>query len=749
MTHEKLPLKKVVIRQADYFRPHTSGSPPKLFGPVTPEVRNRVAGQVGSVGVHFQQAFAAYPKAAAIARVALKEEALAKTHRPSKLFESVDCPIVGVGGFGELLVSVRPSTLPRLEAEVLQATAKESVANISTIRVIEPFTLQGAPLAELVDVVARDATAPLKLRLFKHGDEAVDTALRSALVSELRAMRIHADPISYGAGLSVFKLQGVRAEHVQRLGAFVGTQSLAAFPEYHVVRPAAQPVGKLTAATFPAPEKGVDYPIVGLIDSGISPLSAHMAPWISGREFYVPESVRDYEHGTFVAGLLIHARSLNHGDIRFPECPCRVLDVVAIPASGRIREDELLAIIREVVPRHPEVRVWNVSLSGSTPCTDYAFSDLAIALDEIQTTSDVTFVLAAGNYATPPFRDWPPSGPIGEADRICGPADSMRSLTVGSIAHRDSPTARVTASSPSPFSRRGPAPAYVPKPEVSHFGGNCDSTGQHAQIGILSVDALGNLAESIGTSFASPLVAALLAHVQNRPIEPLSNCMAKALVIHSAALAKSDLTSQDLRYRGFGMPQSVDEILGCDPWHATLLFEIEIRAGEDLQREPFPIPACLRDIGGLFKGEMFATLVYEPPLSGGFGAEYCRTNVSVSLGTYDPEDGQDRQVNPFPPRGKANAAEKALIEQGFKWSPVKVYHRRMPRGVAAPTWRLVVDATDRSGASNEKVRAALVVTVADLAREARVYNDVVIAMNQLGWAVSDVKLRTAIRPRAA
>ena len=29
------------------------------------------------------------------------------------------------------------------------------------------------------------------------------------------------------------------------------------------------------------------------------------------------------------------------------------------------------------------------------------------------------------------------------------------------------------------------------------------------------------------------------------------------------------------------------------------------------------------------------TLVYDPPLETGFGAEYCRANVEISLGTYD------------------------------------------------------------------------------------------------------------------
>ena len=482
---------------------------------------------------------------------------------------------------------------------------------------------------------------------------------------------------------------------------------------------------------------------------GINPANRFLAPWVVGREEYVDQSARDYEHGTFVGGLLVHARPLNHGDLRFPDAPCRIVDVVALPASGRIREHELLAILQEVIPKHPEARVWNLSLGGSQPCSDHTFSDLAVALDELQSQHDVTFVLAAGNYNVPPFRSWPPGAISGDADRICSPADSTRALTVGSIAHRESPKARVRATHPSPFSRRGPGPVFLPKPEVGHFGGNCDQHGQHAQIGVLSVDGSGNLAESVGTSFAAPIVASLLAYMRALPQQNLSAAMAKALVIHSAVLNDAGIKGADLPYFGFGVPQTPARILECDPWNATLLFEIEVRAGLDLQRSPLPMPACLHDTSGAFRGEIVATLVCEPPLDGTFGAEYCRSHVNVSIGTFggggEKGQGQARQVHPFPRHVGKTAKEKALVEHGFKWSPVKVYKRRMPRGVNAERWRLVVDATDRSGTSNDTVRAALVVTIADLARQARVYNDVVVAMTRLGWVAHDVTVRARMR----
>jgi hypothetical protein len=230
----------------------------------------------------------------------------------------------------------------------------------------------------------------------------------------------------------------------------------------------------------------------------------------------------------------------------------------------------------------------------------------------------------------------------------------------------------------------------------------------------------------------------------------LTSLVAKALVIHSAVLTDDTPTAEELQYRGFGIPQDPTEILGCEPWTATLIFELELRAGFDLARTPFALPDCLLLESGALRADITATLAYEPALDGTFGAEYCRTDVDLSLGTYCLNDEnkrcQSRQVNPFPKR-ESKAREKRLVEHGFKWSPVKVYRRRMSKGVAGDQWRLVVSATDRSGAENASARVAMIVTIADVERSAPVYNDLVVAMNRLGWTTTDVTLKAASRVR--
>jgi serine protease AprX len=466
------------------------------------------------------------------------------------------------------------------------------------------------------------------------------------------------------------------------------------------------------------------------------------------REEYAPAAHRDYGHGSFVAGLIAQPRRLNQGDARFPETSAKIVDVVAIPTGG-ISEDELLTILEEVLPKHPDVRVWNLSLGGSTCCDDRAFSDLAIKLDDLQDRYDVTFVLAAGNYEDPPLRGWPPDD-YGEADRICSPADSLRGITVGSIAHLHRPSYRVGPDHPSPFSRRGPGPVFVPKPEIVHLGGNCDDTGQYLQTGVMSLDGAGQLAENIGTSFAAPLVSTLVANIDSSLQQRAGRNLLKALVIHSAMLQSEKLTGEEIRYRGFGKPNGNPvDVLSCLPWSATLVFEPELIEGIDFVRAEFPIPPSFRTPSGKVRGGLVMTLVYDPQLNGSFGAEYCRTNVEASLGTYDVgADGKRHHRGQVPPepRDMAKLYERQLIEHGFKWSPVKVYRRIIKKGIKGDEWRLNVSLTQRSGfATTEAQKAAILVTLYDPLKQAPIYNEVSTLMAQLGWATANLDVQARLR----
>lgn len=750
---KRLPIKVVAPSKDDYQRPDSSGGPKKTFADVTPSIRESFAQQVDWVDQYFQTSFKRNPRLPAVARVTLKEKALAKSHRPTNLLDSNTCPIIGVQGFGQLLVSVRPEGLQSLRRKFLTDDTKGVTANISTIERIEPYRLEDALQVSadgaLDDLLDR-AKASLKFKLFRHGDSRADHELLMEFLRTLHDLKLpEPTALNYGGDLYIFRLEGIHRAALQELGRFVGTQSLSEFPTYYPLRTASTPIRQMRPDEFPQPEADRNYPTIGLIDSGTDPNNPFLQSWVVARHDFIPPSLQVNDHGSFVAGLLINARGLNHGDPRFPEGSAKIVDVVALSPNERTTEDQLVAILDEVVPQHPEVRVWNLSLGSSRTAADFQFSDLAVKLDTMQTDHGVQFVFAAGNLSPQELCGWP-RPPKGEIDRLAVPADSARGIAVGALAHTRQHNSLVGAEEPSPFTRRGPGAMYLPKPELVHYGGNCAKGGQYTQTGIVSINHQGSIAEDIGTSFSTPLVSSILANVDMAMTKrPTTNLM-KALTIHSAVLGTDKHTKEEFQYRGFGTPGDALTVLTCADWAATLIFEISLMPGLEFVKYPFPIPKCLRKATGEVVGEIAMTLVYDPPLDAAFGAEYCRRNVEVSLGTFDFDIKENKRVHDgqvhLSPKGLTKLYEKAVVENGFKWSPVKVYRRAMPKGVTGDQWRLKVSAHNRSGFDDRTPQdIALIITLLDPEKKAPVYNDLVTAMNALGWITQDLEIQARVR----
>ncbi len=280
----------------------------------------------------------------------------------------------------------------------------------------------------------------------------------------------------------------------------------------------------------------------------------------------------------------------------------------------------------------------------------------ALPLDFLSEQHRVLFVVAAGNY--PRMRSWPPSSGINGADRIGSPADSLFSITVGSIAHRDTESTCVKAGEPSPFSRRGPGPAYALKPELRHIGGNCDIDGNCHQSGVISTDGDGGLSEDIGTSFPVGPIASLAANifreldVSDTKTDPE---LVKALLVHSAFVRSAPIQSDRFNYCGVGMPEDIDSILNCLQSSATIIMQPSLFRREYFEKRHFPMPLCLnvrRRRGGrsFLRAEAFMTLLYRPPVEWHCGPEYCRTNIDASLGVVRRnKEGKLRHVRQLHP----------------------------------------------------------------------------------------------------
>jgi len=746
-----LPIKVIIPTRTDFKAPDSGGGPRKVFDePFTKERRTHLVGQLNAVRTYFGKSLEDHPDTPCVAHIQLKTDAIAKSHRRNSLF-SADCPVIGSGRLGELLISVTGSSLERLASDFETTKVKDNEAFMSAIEHIRPHTIDDTIGQDGIDALEARTAANgrrLKLRLFIHGDENRDAAIHSTLHSIIKQLDLSTPrQLNYARTLSIYEVGDLYPGAAGRLADFVGSQRLSAFPTLHKVEALGAEREYINTDEFPNPDPTREYALLGIIDSGVNPEDPLLNLWVEERHVYVPEDLRDHTHGSIVASLAVHGKKLNGDDPRFPELPSKLLDVMAIPDLSRdyFSEDNLIAILREVLPKHhKKTRIWNLSIETEDRCTDYEFSDLAVALDELQQEYGVIFVIAAGNYNGEPKRGWPPEY-LSNRDRICAPADSVRGLTVGAIAHSETANSLVRGGEPSPFTRRGPGPACLPKPDIAHFGGNLDVTGKYQGIGLIGTDGNGHLIENIGTSYATPLVSSLLANV-DASLEPRASLnLSKALLIHAARLNIPRLDPDLLKYQGFGVPPDINRILVCEPWLATLIFELVLPPGLNFVKQEFPVPDCLRNDYGKMMGDFLMTLVYDPPMDANYNSEYCRTNVDVSLGTY-VRDGSGKwqhrkQVLPEP-KDMVERFERHLITHGFKWSPVKMYSRSIPRGIEGDQWRLCIDVLHRAGfVPTEPQSIALVVSIIDPSHTKPVYNHVVQAINRGGWISQDLQLR--------
>lgn len=759
MEKQSNPIQVVQVRNTDHKKLSYDGfGGPTVFGDgATEEIRGLLAEQTEFSIDYFAKDFESWPKMAGIVKVTLREEALAKSHRPLNLFSSKTCPIIGTLGFGELLISASKSGLEKLHNYLLNGRSQKVIANISAVEKIEPYSqvdrLQGLSASYISALISQGET--IKLKLFDHHDVEKNKIVLQALSKFAKEYDIQLKELNYGSSYGLMAATTKNQDVAKKLTSFIGIRSVTPIPRFKVtdVEMQTSSIGYANEQLFPPPQQEKNYPVVGIIDSGVCPESTLISPWVVARESYVPLGLEDHTHGTMVAGLIVNSRSLNHQDKRFPEAQSKIVDVNVFPKGSSTSEDDLVAIIEEVVIKYPEVKVWNLSLGGADPVHDTDFSDLAHFLDEMHDKHNCLFIVAAGNQSDK--KQWPTSTSDPFVNRISSPGDSIRALTVGSLAHKATPLALCNEEQVSPFSRIGPGPSCIPKPEITHYGGNVTASGAYAQIGILSLGPNNMLCESVGTSFATPIVSSIAANLQHFFSEgdedEVPTERIKALMIHSALLGHSMVSSDSINYYGFGRPGDIVDHLYCDPNCMTMIFETDLRhGGFEFERFPFPIPDCLNTSDGKFKGEILMTLVYSPELDKNFSSEYCRINVDVGMGSYNQDKDGVRRFNsmvPAAPKDLKGHFEKSRVDHGFKWSPVKAYHKISSRGINVGDWRLKLSVLRRAEMELPSVpqRATLVLSLRGLDPMQPVYNETIQKMNQMGWSINDIDQHVRIR----
>lgn len=738
-------------------------------------------------------------------KVRLQSNALAKSHRPvDALFKPKSLPLVGSGALGELYFEVTPDTLESVADAISSAEDKvtkrdsKNKLKVSSARsetgAIEEialpsqqdrrsFSLESAvthfekwPGARyftvelFVDEVSlRDnggkrAAALAELKKFRSGLVGLSRHLKIwSSGGEWRDLHITTVQVPASVVKSrrfVETLQDVvqfldRSPIVRRyaLGAVVtrGQQSARA--------PAT--IGSAPNAALPKPQPGVDYPVVGIIDAGISRHKT-ISAWSAGTVDYMREPDTDRDHGTSIAGLLVNGAVFNPNQRIEPD-PCRFFDYDLYTEDEDRFEDNfeqgfidmMRQLDHELSANKPEgMRVINLSLNPESMTDQNGYSPYAAILDEIADKHDVIFVISAGNLESAQARSRWPDGPTPAlqklatyrqlgADRIYVPGETARNITVGALELIDGSG----QTRPARYSRRGPATSAGIKPDFAHVGG-CLATNNPLH----SLDHSGLLVPVEGTSFAAPLVAKTLAILNHRIEGRQPRDVLMALMYHFAkmpALLNDKLLNDVSKdFAGFGIPGAVDDMLATDDTSITLVFQDVLPPRRELSFD-FEWPSVLVE-NGTTRGMVDLTIVYSPPLDRRHQAEFTRVNLDAYLRqeTVNKKSGKFSYTGRLKP-DHPGVLEKSLIAHGAKWWPVKRYSGTFARLEGTSNWRLVVDSLTRAGAEYPEsgVTFAVILTISDPEKKAGVFASARRALVSKGVSLRDVRTQARARAR--
>lgn len=764
----RLPIKLILPNQGRERRVTGGGGPAKPFRPVTRNYRSNLQHQVIAIRdmVARQESASDTP-----VRVKLLVNAAAKSHRPEHLFSPQTCPIIGAGRLGELFVKASRKGLEQLATVIQSNTSERIVKELSTVEAIEPvtplFRRRGKEAREILKHSPRGKDGFLtRVRLFDFGWHGDQEDLVSEFQALCKAKKLRVDGAGYAHKSYVYTVECKSESDVEALSRVVGVRSIVQTPLIRTLRPRMLNAQPLPEKLLTAADAGGDFPVVVVVDSGVSDHIPQLETWIVGRESAVAENYRNTTHGTFVAGLICWGSQLNPNLDGIDENPCGVLDLQVLPntdpAKGDIdslNEQEFLQALEGWLKQYAnKYKVWNLSLSTSETCSLDEFSPLAEALDDLQEKYQVSFVISAGNFETPPLLDYPRTNAQEETGRITCPADSVLAVTVGAVSHIDYAKNGPKKDHPSAFSRHGAGPNHIIKPDLVHYGGTCSTDLAHAS-GVRSVGETGS-AEDLGTSFSTPLVSRTLAQIFHQITPTPSPVLARALLTHHARDPRHGgrVPDGEENYLGFGLPAPVPYCLECTPHTATLVFEDALRPGYHLEWDDFPYPNSLRR-NGRYYGEIWMTVAFAPARGARWGTEYCETHIDAHFGVYFTQKSRGSGMTSVkfrglvPPEHKnpGQLYESYQVEKLRKWAPVRTYHGALgDNGERGDRWRLMVRLLTRHGIDDAEAFKpqpfGLIITIADPEKKAPVYDEVSqIVLNR--FKAENLTLRTAARVR--
>lgn len=745
------PIVVLPSQQSEYKRKPSGGGPKTPIVEVDQNLRTNLIEQLQSVELLASRQLPGHAQGIPLT-ITVRDEALAKTKRPYAFLSSADLTPVAGQGRGEMISRATPANTRTLATMIESRSTKADIFAISTFdsfRVWDPvedaIPVGAANSADDLLDQARASGLPLRIELFPWLSVQSLWGRDTTLEAHLEEVGL---PVIFVAGSSrrtALYLRVTNSANGESMRGLVGIRSAIVAPSYMAPGPVQQQGFREVSRTLPVQLAAPDNvaALVGVLDSGVA--EGVLDPWVVRRFTYDLDDDLSTVHGTFVAGMIVASRDLNDDAKEFPRDSALVYDGQVL-SKGGTSEDIIIERITEVLdqsgPRGP--RIWNCSFNNPMHMDPVVYGTLSQQLDLLSQEHGILFVQSVGNCD--PLRTvWPPDGSTGATDALATPAESIHSLTVGSLSHLGGLTPVGAVAS---YSRRGPSFGGQQKPELSYWSGDVDESFSLSGYGVRSVGPGDVELESAGTSFATPVVSSIAANVwldleDGKAVSTVSPALVKGLVIHSATVANMAIEDDHRPYYGAGVPRGESLALFDRSHMFTTIHEVNLRTGVNWEKRPFPMPQCLFGDNGKIRAAVSVTLAFAPLIDPAFGDECIRTCVELSFGRYGDKNGKEAFSGKM---GGSHDWERNLVERG-KWSPIKTYRQVWKNGIdGTGDWALKLRLTARDSSIEPLTQKAYVmVTVEGLEDDLPVHQDGLAAIADLHYpsslAVNAARLR--------
>ncbi len=390
-------------------------------------------------------------------------------------------------------------------------------------------------------------------------------------------------------------------------------------PEILSEEPQSMDIKEMPSPKMPEP----DVKTICVLDSGVDteqPFLKHIL--LNSIDLTKDGDPKDFKgHGTFVAGLAAYGNLENRRD------PQASANLISVKVHG-LKNNEYpyleKRIEQAVQTFHEQAKIFSLSVNYPKCSNTSLPSDLAYTIDKLSREYRVTFVVSSGNVkdelaALAKSLPYPTYLQDSACKVFCG-AEASMAVTVGGLAHKESPMSIAKVGQPSPFTRRGEF-GLRGKPDVVSSAGNLEidasrnlgSDNQH--LGVISL-GLSNktLAYGIGTSYSTPAVSNILARLLKEYPDASPNLL-KALLIHSAFWHENNLSlpaDSDLKKSlyGKGTPE-FEKSAFSQNFSPAYIIEDAVRYDE-VAFIPIYVPYAMSSIFG--EKRIRVTLVYNPPV---------------------------------------------------------------------------------------------------------------------------------------